>query len=406
MALPAAPAAENPGLAGEDSILQRTAELAEQFAQRADEHDRTSAFPAADFDDLFTAGLNAPTVPVEYGGLGLGPFRRRAHPLWMMTAELAKVDLSLARCWEGHANGLMLVDALGDDTQRAQWFEGVVERGERWVVWSGEPQAPKPGEVRRFGTTLTRTDDGWIIDGKKAFATSAIGADWAILMVNPAGPGGARHLGGSDHSLLMLACQLTHPSITVDASWWNPIGMRATASHVVRFDHTPIPDAWSIGEPGAFLAGGWNATLLPHYAASFLGAAEGAYHYALEYLQRQAKGEDPYVQQRVGQMAVDIRTGHLWLSHVAALWDSDQREPAQLAGSQARQLIEYLSLATVDNTIRSCGARCLIRPSPVERILRDLTLYVRHDNNDHILATLGRVALGLVHDASFLQAVR
>lgn len=402
MSLLTAPAPESVGPGADDSVVQRLAELTEQFSQRADEYDRTSAFPDADFADLFAAGLNAPTVPVEYGGLGLGPFGRRAHPLWMMTAELAKVDLSLARCWEGHVNGLMLIDALGQESQRERWFEGVVERGEKWVVWSGEPQAPKPGEVQRFGTTVTRTADGWMIDGKKAFATSAIGADWAILMVNPAGPGGARHLGGSDHTLLLLACPLTHPSVTVDTSWWDPIGMRATASHVVTFDQTPIPEAWSIGEPGAFFAERCTAALMPHYAASFLGAAEGAYNYALEYIRRQAKGEDPYIQQRVGQMAVDVRTGHLWLSHVAWLWDSDQRELAQLAGAQTRQLIEHLALATVDHTIRSCGARCLLRPSPVERILRDLTLYARHDNNDRILATIGRVTLGLAQNESFL----
>lgn len=384
-------------------LIERTAQLAHGFAQRADEYDRNAAFPAADFDDLLAAGLHAPTIPVEHGGLGLGPFRRRAHPLWMMTAELAKADLSLARCWEGHANALTLVDALATGAQREQWFEGVARQGERWVAWSGEPQAPKPGEVRRFGTTVTRTEDGWIVDGNKAFATSAIGADWAILLVNPAGPGGARHLSGADGSLLLLACRLAHPSITVDTSWWDPIGMRATASHVVRFDRTPIPDAWTIGQPGAYLREGWQTAFIPHYAASFLGAAKGAYAYALEYLRRQRKGDDPYVQQRVGRMAVDIDTGDLWLARVAALWDSGQREQARAAGSRARHLIEHLALATVDNCIRACGARSLIRPSPVERILRDLTFYVRHDNDDHILATIGRSALGLAHDASFYK---
>lgn len=403
MALDTVAAPDTVEPAGDDPVVLRTAELTQLFASRAEEYDRTAAFPGADFDDLFTAGLNAPTIPVEYGGLGLGPFRRRAHPLWMMTAKLAKADLSLARCWEGHANALTLVDALGTDAQRAQWFEGVVERGEKWVGWSGEPQAPKPGEARRFGTTVTRTEDGWVVNGSKAFATSSTGADWAILLVNPAGPGGARHLGGADDSLLLLACPLAHPSITVDTSWWDPVGMRATASHVVRFDHTPIPDAWSIGEPGAYLREGWQTAFIPHYAASFLGAAEGAYSYAFEYIRRQAKGGDPYVQQRVGRMVVAIQTAHLWLAHVAELWDSDQRSQAQTAGSQARHLIEHLALSTVDNCVRACGARSLVRPSPVERILRDLTFYVRHDNDDQILATIGRTALGLVHDASFYK---
>jgi alkylation response protein AidB-like acyl-CoA dehydrogenase len=319
-----------------------------------------------------------------------------------MTAQLAKADLSLARCWEGHANALTLIDALGTDPQRTRWFEGVVERGEKWVAWSGEPQAPKPGEVRRFGTTVTRTEDGWVVDGSKAFATSATGADWSILLVSPAGPGGARQ-SGTDDSLLLLACQLSHPSITVDTSWWDPIGMRATASHIVTFHQTPIPNAWRIGEPGAYLREGWQTAFIPHYAASFLGASECAYSYALEYIERQAKGSDPYVQQRVGRMSIDIHTAHLWLAHVAALWDSDRRSPARAAGNQARHLIEHLALSTIDNCVRACGARSLIRPSPVERILRDLTFYVRHDNDDHILATIGRAALGLVHDPSFYK---
>jgi hypothetical protein len=43
----------------------------------------------------------------------------------------------------------------------------------------------------------------------------------------------------------------------------------------------------------------------------------------------------------------------------------------------------------------------LLRPSPLERIYRDLSFYVRHDNADHILATIGRGLLGEPHDRSF-----
>jgi alkylation response protein AidB-like acyl-CoA dehydrogenase len=89
----------------------------------------------------------------------------------MMTKLLAKADLSLSRCWEGHVNALVLIAALGTSEQRRRWFGGVVERGEIWVVWSGEPRAPKPGELHRYGTTVTPTEGGWIITGTKAFAT-------------------------------------------------------------------------------------------------------------------------------------------------------------------------------------------------------------------------------------------
>ncbi|HXO29166.1 MAG TPA: acyl-CoA dehydrogenase family protein, partial [Thermoanaerobaculia bacterium] len=193
------------------ALVERVAELArERLAPRAAHYDRTASFPAEDFADLFAAGLLAAAVPREHGGLGVGPLRGDAFTLWMMTKELAKADLSLARCWEGHANSLVLIDALGSEEQRTRWFAGVVERGEKWVAWSGEPQAPAPGEVVRFGTRVTAVPGGYVVDGSKAFSTSAGGAQWAILLVNTGGPGGARHA-ASPETLLLLACDLADP---------------------------------------------------------------------------------------------------------------------------------------------------------------------------------------------------
>src|SRR5262245_31480224 len=174
--------------------LGKVARLADEALRaRADEYDRTGAFPKASFDALFGAGLLGATIPVEAGGLGFGHHRQNPFPLWMLTKLIAKADLSLARCWEGHTNSLVLIDALGSPQQRQRWFSGVVERGEIWVGWSGEPSAPKPGERARFGTTVTPTSDGWIINGNKVSATSASGATHAIRLVSTEGRDGRRH---------------------------------------------------------------------------------------------------------------------------------------------------------------------------------------------------------------------
>jgi len=366
--------------------------LTKQFAARAEDYDKSATFPAQDFDDLFAAGLLAPTVPADDGGLGLGPRCGDTYTLWAMTRKIAAADLALARCWEGHANSLVLIDALGTPEQRERWFDGVVKRGDKWVAWSGEP--------RPLGTTVTRADDGWRVRGRKAFATSATGADWAILLVDPAGPGGARHA-GSDDTVLMLACDLSDPSVRVDTSWWDPLGMRATVSHAVDFDDTFIPDSNQIGPPGAYLTQSWQAAFLPHYAASFLGAADALAEHAMSSVLRQGKDDDPYVQHRIGAIAVALESAELWLRHVATLWDEWRIDEARIAGLRARHAVEHLALAVLDDCVRVCGARSLIRPSPVERILRDLTFYVRHDNDDRLLATVGKAALGRDHDVSF-----
>ncbi|HXQ74417.1 MAG TPA: acyl-CoA dehydrogenase family protein [Pyrinomonadaceae bacterium] len=389
----------------QQELINRVAVLArENFAARAAEYDRNATFPFEDFDDLFHAGLHAPVVPKEYGGLGLGPYKTDVFTLWMMTKEIARADLSLARCWEGHCNSLVLLDGMSTEEQKSRWFKGVVERGEKWVAWSGEPQSRKPGEAVKFGTTVERVEGGYIIDGNKAFATSAGGAQWAILLVNTAGPGGVRHADASMlDTQLMMACNLSDPTIEVDASWWDPIGMRATVSHLVHFRRTFIPETDVIGYPGQYLKEGWQTCFIPHYAATFLGAAEAAFDYALSYIKSQKKIDEPYVQHHLGQMSVNVETAHLWLKQVAHLWETGRYLEAQIAGSRARHVVEHLAEDTVKDCIRACGARCLIRPSALERVYRDLSFYVRHDNDDQILATIGKSVLGLTHDPSFYK---
>ena len=385
-------------------LVRTMRELARNFARRAPEYDAAAAFPAADFEDIVRAGLHAPTIPRDHGGLGLGPFRGDAFTLWMLTKEVAKGDLSLARCWEGHANSLVILDGMASAEQKRRWFSGVVERGEKWVAWSGEPPSRALGEkAPPFCTKIEKVDGGWIVDGTKAFCTSAGGADWAILLVHTAGPGGARHSSGPAEGLLLMACDLRDPSVSFDASWWDPIGMRATVSHRVRFARTFIPDGNLIGDPGQYLTESWQTCFAPHYAASFLGAAEAAYDYALDCTRTQNKGDDPYITHRVAHMGMNIETAHLWLRHVARLWEAGEHEQARLAGARARHLVEHLAQETVEHSVRACGARALNRPSPVERIYRDLAIYIRHDNDDQVLATIGRALLGKSFDASFYK---
>ena len=125
-------------------------------------------------------------------------------------------------------------------------------RSARRLPRGGEPQSRVPGQPARFGTTVREDRGGYIIDGTKAFATSARAASWAILLVNLYGPGGARHSTAAD-GLLLLVCDLTDPSVSFDESWWDPIGMRGTVSYLAQFDQTFIPAENRLGRPGQYL---------------------------------------------------------------------------------------------------------------------------------------------------------
>ena len=130
-----------------------------KIAPRAAHYDETATFPAEDFADLFASGLHGSAVPKSHGGLGFGPYSGDVFTLWMMTKELAKVDLSLARCWEGHANSMVLLSGIATAAQQRRWFKGVVEDGDIWVAWSGEPQTralDQKERVRHYGQASGR----------------------------------------------------------------------------------------------------------------------------------------------------------------------------------------------------------------------------------------------------------
>jgi alkylation response protein AidB-like acyl-CoA dehydrogenase len=179
--------------------------------------------------------------------------------------------------------------------------------------------------------------------------------------------------------------------------------MRATVSYLVRFEETFIPEENQIGRAGQYLGEGWQSRFTPHYGASFLGRAEAAYEYALGYVRSQDRARDPYVQQRVATMSLNLESGHLWLRRVAELWEAGRSAEAKSAGNRVRYLLEAWPTDVVQHAVHTCGARSLIRPSPLERIYRDLSFYVVHDNSDQVLAKIGREILGQSHDASFFN---
>ena len=191
----------------------------------------------------------------------------------------------------------------------------------------------------------------------------------------------------------------------MDGSWWDPIGMRATVSHLVRFDRTFIPDN-NFDRPSraSIVKEGWQTCFIPHYAATFLGAAEAAYEFALDYVADAEEGR------RSRTCSITSRRWRsTWRRRTCGCGTSracgrpDGVEEARLAGSRARHVIEHLAEETVKHCIRACGARSLNRPERLERIYRDLSFYVRHDNDDHVLAMIGKSLLGQCYDDSFYK---
>jgi alkylation response protein AidB-like acyl-CoA dehydrogenase len=147
----------------------------------------------------------------------------------------------------------------------------------------------------------------------------------------------------------------------------------------------------------------WQARFIPHFSASFLGAATAAYDFAVAYIKQRGKAGDAIVQHQIAQMriALDVLDAHLVAT--AQAWNSGDDAAAALKSNICRAVGEMQAMEVVHLAVRMCGATALLESFPLGRILRDLQTYVRHESIDRILTSVGRACLGFDYDPNFAR---
>ncbi|MFJ4868489.1 acyl-CoA dehydrogenase [Streptomyces sp. NPDC088757] len=107
---------------------------------------------------------------------------------------------------------------------------------ERWLLAGGvEP----PRATTDPGLTLTPAEGsggGWILDGRRAFASGVTVADRLVVGARPGGTG----------DLLVVLVDPAHPGVFTDAGT-DRVGQRLAGAGTVTFDHVPVPPGHVLG---------------------------------------------------------------------------------------------------------------------------------------------------------------
>lgn len=362
----------------QEKVLRRASALADRCAEAAGEPDEGRRDLQPEFSWIAEAGLLAVPLPRDHGGLGWGTEPGTWHALLRLLKIIGRGNLSVGRIYEGHINALQLILQWGTPEQIAQAAEEV-SRGLVFGVWNTEA----PGD----GVALEPLEDGarWRMRGAKTFASGASVVQ--RVFANARLPDG----GWQMWLVPMDEVQTQH-----DLDSWQPIGMRATTSIRVDFTGVELGREALFGSPGDYTQEPWFSGGAIRFAAVQLGGAEAIAEAARTFLQGLARGDDPYQAQRMGEMTALLETGNLWLQGAAACAERAGDEPAQLVAYAAllRRTVERIGLEVMEHAVRSAGARALLRPQPLERLVRDLTMYLRQPAPDEVLARAGKYAGG------------
>lgn len=388
--------AEGAGDAGRlRALLAATEAIGAACAAAAARLDEAGTFPADAFARIADAGLLAATPPRALGGLGLGTEPGRTLPLLRVLKLLGRGDLSVGRIFEGHVNALQLVNLFGTPAQRAR-AAADARAGRRFAVWNTEGAD---------GVSLVPLPGGRVrLTGAKLFTSGALAIDRALI-------GAATPAGGWQLCLVPLDAV----DVTADGSAWRPLGMRASVSHKVDFGNVELPADALIGAPGDYHRQPWLSGGAIRFAAVQLGGAEALFDALRADLRGRGRTADPFQRARAGAAAIAVRGGDLWLRDAAARLDATpaafRADPPPDAATAARVVahanlarlaIEAACLRVLELVERSVGMRGLLKPHPIERVGRDLRLYLRQPAPDAALAVAGAYALDSEGEADAL----
>ncbi|NJC33379.1 alkylation response protein AidB-like acyl-CoA dehydrogenase [Sphingomonas jejuensis] len=265
-------------------------------------------------------------------------------------------DLSLGRVFEGHVNAVQLVHTYGDDAQRAALHRHLAA-GRCFGVWNTD----HADGVR----LVTHERSGLRLAGAKSFATGGGHIDRALIT--------ARRDDGIKQLVLV---DIGATPDRADNRGWRVRGMKGTVSGRFDFEDVALaPDAL-IGGPGdyerepMFTAGAWR------FACVQQGAAQALLRHWRDHLVQTGKRDDPVQRLRFGHSVAATRSAAQWVRRAAKAAEARTADAIPLV-LMTRGIVEDAALATMEGAARAVGTASFFEDSRIDRITRDLGLYLR-----------------------------
>lgn len=352
----------------------------ERFAPRARRYDEEASFPFENYDDMREAGLLAMTVPARYGGLGIA-----YEDYALLAAEMGRWCGSTALTYNMHACTPLWTGHIADDLDmpaadrrrhernRALHFSRIVDEGAVFAQPFSEGSAAAAGKAP-FGTLATKVDGGWLLNGRKIFASLSGAATYYGVLCTEDRPD------RSVRDTLFMAVPAETEGVSVVGPW-DPVGMRATVSRTLVMEDVFIADEQMLMPRGVYhqAASRWPhmfLTLCPTY----MGIAQAAYEFTVAYLRGEVEGVSvkrrmyPTKQIAVAEMWVKLQQAWAILRQVLSEARVDPPKADRLRAYAAQFTVMETANEMCRLAIRTCGGQSMLRSFPLERLYRDSRL--------------------------------
>ena len=310
------------------------------------------------------AGLWAPQMPRELGGLGLNVSGMAVCYEAMGRSIFGPAAFNCAAPDDGN---MILLAKIASAQQKQRWLAPIVEGRLRSAFAMTEPMPGAGSDPSVMRTRAVKQGARWIIEGRKWFITGAGVAQHFILI--------ARTSDDARKGLTAFLFDRDQPSWRIQRRI--PImGPEEHGGHCeLVFDGLEIPDEdrlLGVGDGLKVTQIRLGTARLTH-CMRWLGMAKRALEIAAAYVsERQSFGttlaKHEGVQWLLGEAAMGIEIGRLLTAKAA--WKLDQGSFARKEVSMAKVQVSEALHKAIDTAIQLCGARGYSKDTPLEWMYR------------------------------------
>ena len=303
------------------------------------------------------AGMWAPHLPKEYGGLGL------------TLSEFARVSEELGRTPTGHylfncqapdiGNTEILI-AHGTSEQKERYLLPLVRGEVRSCFSMTEPEHPGSNPTWMSTTAIKKGSD-YVVNGHKWFTSSAEGASFAIVMAvtDPDAPNKYKRA-----SQIIVPIPTEGFSIVRNINVMGEPGSDYASHAEVTYTNCRVPQTNLLGQEGAGFTIA-QERLGPgriHHCMRWIGICERAFDLMCDYAARRQLapgvfvGHKQIVQEWIAESRAEIDAARLLVLDTASLIDRDGANAARQNISMIKFFVAGILQKVLDRAIQVYGA--------------------------------------------------
>ena len=289
---------------------------------------------------------------------------------------LGPVALNTAAPDEGN---MFLLGKVATPEQQTRFLAPLVAGEARSAFFMSEPASENGAgsDPSMMRTTCRRDGNHWVIDGRKAFITGAVGARVGIIMAKSVET-------DSDGGACMFLVDLPDPAIRIERVLETIDSSMPGGHSVVAIEGLRVPADQMLGQPGRGFAYA-QVRLAParlSHCMRWHGAVTRANEIARDYAcRRHAIGKPLIDHEGVGFMLaenlIDLKQAELMIDWCAGVLDGGA--PGTAESSMTKVAVSEALMRIADRCVQVMGGTGVSRDTIVEQVFREVRAFRIYD---------------------------